>query len=225
MSLSENNTFNKSIIRAGAFTGIAAGILGSVSDVLLLFVPGADYLGGDYGFLGEISSQRMLAGSLLGVFLIPLLLAGLVPVFVALRPAGKGWAIAAVASGIYLAFPGVAYHGSVAFISEWIRQGDQVPAEVLEHALLFGKSIADPLAVALMLGFLTISILFAILVSRGKTLLPAWQAALNPFSFYTLIFLIYQSHTWIGDFLVVTGFNLSMSAFYLFVWLSLRKKL
>jgi len=70
--------------------GIAGAVLGAAADVLLLYIPDADLLDRSYTFLTEIPYKGLIWGHFLGIFAIPLTLAGYRMVCHALEPMGGG---------------------------------------------------------------------------------------------------------------------------------------
>ena len=82
---------------------------------------------GDDGMLTEATKLTEIimaheGGHYLGLFAIPLEAAGLFLVYRALLPAGKRLALGAALAGLYLIYPGVAYHGTVYPLSDAVRR-------------------------------------------------------------------------------------------------------
>ena len=204
-------------VRLAGIIGIIFSLLSVVADITLLYNPEGGYFVGDYAFLKGFSPERMAWGHYLGIFFIPAQLVGLYPVYKGLAPMGRKYGIILGATGIYIAYPGVAYHGSVAFIADGINQ---VGPEHVEGLKLF----SEPLAAFFVFGFIVLSILFLIPVMRGKSAFPKWMALLNPLSIYLLVFLLYLAIPSIGNPLLVAGFNFALAAFFLLCLVTFRRE-
>ena len=195
---------------------MGAALLSSVADLLLLYHPEGGFLDPIPTFYGDISSSRMIWGHFLGIFFIPLELMGFLLVYKGLKPAGARKAKALAALAIYSTFPGVAYHGTCAMMGHMIQNGGQ--AELVSSF----RILADPLAVAFILGFLILSIIISVVVGRGKSLFPRWVAFFNPVSIYLVFFACWFLVPVIGRFLLPAGFNLAMFIFLTLCFLTFK---
>ncbi|MCB9234534.1 MAG: hypothetical protein H6581_22960 [Bacteroidia bacterium] len=203
-------------IRAAALVGITFSLLSCVADLALLYNPEGGYLAGDYAFLQGFSANRMAWGHFLGILFIPLQLVGLLPVYQGLRPMGRKYAGILFLLGVYNAYPGVAYHGSVAFIAESINHPGSPPVESL-------KVFSEPLAAIFVGGFLLLSLLFVVPVARGKSAFPRWMAFFNPMAIYLILLGLFFAVPLIGNPLLVAGFNFSLAVFFLLSLLTLQQ--
>lgn len=203
-------------IRITGILGIVFALISCMADLALLYNPEGGYLVGDYAFLQGFSSERMAVGHYLGIFFIPAQLIGLWPVHQGLKPMGKKYGIGLLVLGVYIAYPGVAYHGSVAYIAEGINHVGPDHVEGL-------KVFSEPLAGFFILGFIALSILFLIPVAKGKSAFPKWMAIFNPFSIYIIILLLFFLVPVIGNPLLVAGFNLALAIFFLMCLLTFKR--
>lgn len=133
--------------------------------------------------LATLPASRLAWGGLLGVLATPLLLAGLWPLYHALRPAGSGWALAPtllLAIALILA-PFV--HGSFIYIEQNAQVLARLPLEarpILGPAFQLQQRVLATTYAILLVAALLASILFSIVVAFFDTLLPVWMAAVNP---------------------------------------------
>jgi len=181
--------------------------LGSVGDVLLLQTPGADYFAGDYLFMGAIAPGRIMAGALLGVLFIPLVLGGLWQMYTLLRPVAPVAAATGFALGVYFCCQGVVVHALFAAVGLAVHDGATEGYRWLPQ-MLDGLSA---ITVALHTG---LSLLFAAVIWKKKTVFPKWVAVLNPLTIY--LFLASALFWWpsVGGYTAPAGFNLSYLIFF-----------
>ncbi len=195
--------------RLAAKVAIAAALLGAVADLLLLYSPNGGYETGDYQFLKEISTNRIIVGHYLGILFIPLEMLGLFHIYRCIKPAG-GWMPWAVVMGaLFVGYPGVAYHGMVAFIHTLVTQGT-ADAGLMEHMRL----LSEPVGAALAVGGLAVAGIFMYIVIKKPTLYPKWIAFANPGTFYVVIAISYLLIPPVGNVLMPAAFNLSFLLFF-----------
>lgn len=193
------------VVWAG-FTALVGALLGCVSDCLLLYNPKGGYLAGDYHFLADIPLSRAIWGHYLGIFAIPLQAAGMYLVYRMLRPAGQRLALGAALIGVFLIFPGVAYHATVFPLIEGIRQDPKI--------LALYRPFSEPLGLLFAGAFLLLMAGLAMQILRGVTTLPRWTVILSPIVTYPLWVAMLYLWVRIGAFLLPMGFNLSMAILF-----------
>lgn len=185
-----------------AILAATGSLLYAISDVLLLayevgprepapdsaeagFVPYVlrPSMAGRWAQLASLPARRLAWGGLLGVLATPLVLAGLWPLYHALRPAGPWLSLAPTLLLAYALILAPFLHGSFIYIEHNARALARLSAEGrtvlgplfhLQQRLLFTAYAA--IAVLALLACL----LFAVAVASGSTLLPRWMAAANP---------------------------------------------
>lgn len=195
--------------RLAAKLAIAAALLGAVADVLLLYSPNGGYETGDYAFLADIDTTRIVLGHYLGIFFIPLEMLGLFHVYRCIRPAGPKLAWAVVLGALFIGYPGVAYHGMVAFIHTLVANGLANEA-LLEHMRL----LSEPAGGALAVGGGVVAALFLYTVLKRETRYAKWMAYTNPGTFYVLFAISYLVLPVVGNVLLPAGFNLAFACFF-----------
>lgn len=203
-------------IRKATYVAMCAAVLGAVADLLLLYNPNGGYFDNTYMFLLDISQTRLMAGHFLGIFAIPLEMLGLFQVYRALKPAGTKLAWAVMICTLYLGFPGVVYHGTVAFTGAYLKLMQQAPANFEQMADLWPqvRLLSDVLAAALPAGFFVLSGLLLYTILKKPTLYPRWMAAFTPITFYVIFFLAFFIVKPVGAVLIPAGFNLSFLGFF-----------
>jgi hypothetical protein len=211
MSLGENDADFAGKLRFWAgIVAIMGALVGMVGDICLLYTPNGGYLDGDYQFLKHIPNTRLLWGHYLGILAIPFEAAGIYLVALALRPLGKRISLAAALLGIYLIFPGIAYHASIYPMADAVRAGGNWVEAF--------RPFNEPLGLVFAAAFLLLMVPVTIWIARGKTLLPPWVALTAPLGTYLLWTSLIWAWPLAGNFLAPMGFNLSMAIFFAVIW-------
>ena len=201
--------------------GIAGAVLGAAADVLLLYIPGADLLDRSYAYLAEVPYKGLIWGHFLGIFAIPLTLAGYRMVCHALEPMGENVAWGVFGLVVLMFFSGVGYHGSLIFIAQALKDGQSI-----ENLLFY----FEPLGATLLFGFAALSLTLMILILSLKTRYPRWVALFNPlfiFLFCLASYFLLPKFPFlpqIGNILLLAGFNLANALFLFISWIALRNK-
>lgn len=140
--------------------------------------------------MAGLAQWRITVGTFLGVLALPLQIAGLIPVYYGLKPAGKLTSYGFSIITAHALIIGVAFHASYAYIgSTWnvyYKSGLENPAllMILKKFNYFWKLI-----IFIMLGeILFASILFAFAVLKKKTLYPKWMFLVNPIFVFALMY-------------------------------------
>lgn len=197
----------KPLWKYAALIGMAAALISCVADTLLLYNPAGGFLDAVPHYYETIPTGRFIWGHYLGIFFIPLELAGFLLVYKGLKPAGNVKAKAIYVLAMYATFPGVAYHATCAFMGHIMQGG----GEAQYHDAF--RALSDPLAVFFILGFLVLSVVFAVIVGRGKSLFPRWVAFCNPVSVYLVCLGLWFAVPVVGRLLLPAGFNLGIFVF------------
>lgn len=163
--------------------GMANVLITIISDFILLGKPSSAY---SFLMLGtetmwDIAPWRITAGSFIGVMALPFQLLGLVPVYVALKPAGKVLPVIALIMNAHTLLMGVAFHISYAYIgSSWtLHRSDVVTRYITSGLVDKYDSYWFILAVIMFLELLISSAIYVIIVLKGKSLFPRWMAIFN----------------------------------------------
>jgi hypothetical protein len=167
------------------FPGWTLGVVGVVglallivADLVLVWTPARE-LDIFRAAVGK-SDRRLVGGALLGVFAIPLVLAGIAFIFRGLAPAGPWWSLPAVLVAAFAYVIGAGFHAVIGPFAIAIRD----TAEELRPTsatLASMRRIFDPLRTALWLSIFASSVLVFAAILSGKTLYPQWSAAMSPF--------------------------------------------
>jgi hypothetical protein len=190
---------------AGGFALLGA-VLGMVADTLLLYHPDGGYFDGSYGFLRDISLSRILAGHYLGIAAIPLEAGGIYLLYRSLLPLGMRTALVAAGLGVYLIFPGVAYHASI-YPFAFALQANPAALEVF-------RPFNEPLGLVFAMSFLALMLPVTVWMFRGRTALPTWYGWASPLLTYPLWIGLSFALPVVGNFLAPMGFNLSMAILF-----------
>ncbi|MDF2881468.1 MAG: hypothetical protein K0R54_2025 [Clostridiaceae bacterium] len=201
--------------------GILAVILTIICDFILIGRPNSTYsflkLGTES--MHGLSQWRIFLGTFLGIIVLPLQIAGLVPVYYGLKPAGKVKSLIVVLIAGHAAVMASAFHISYAFIaSGWklyhtIGPENIAASEMLKSFGFYWKTTIIIMAVDLILS----SILYILLIMNKNTLYPKWMALLNPASIllYTFIMILPIPNP-IGGFVAPAFLNISTLIFFTF---------
>lgn len=215
----ENNKKDSKIIMTLGLIGIASVLITIISDFILIGKPSSAYeflLSGTES-MWDISTQRITVGAFVGVVVLPFQLLGLVPVYYALKSSGKVLPVLTVITYGHALLMGVAFHIAYAFIgSGWKlnRRPDatQITIELMQQYHLYWTIIM----VIITLEIMFCSVIYSVVVSKGKTLYPRWVAIFNPASMaaFTLPFVFLLPYP-IGGYIAPACLNISTLLFFI----------
>lgn len=181
-------------IRILGCIGLIAVFVTIVSDVILLGQPtsGYAYFSNPTACMAVIPPWRILAGTLLGVCMLPFQLAGLAPVYYGMQPAGRKKQLLALIPAAHALMVGIAFHMAHAFIAEgWRLSYGFSPANAAVDAMAKGFDRYWVLLLAIMLAeMLLCSGVLAMSVWKGRTRFPKWVAVCNPLCVLGVVFLV-----------------------------------
>lgn len=178
-----------------------------------------------YMTMAVMPYTRLRAGGLLGVFASPLtILAGLV-IYLALAPAGPGWALPPALLYLAVVGPGVFVHGSFIVLGDLVhgldRSDDAARALFIGILARFFRVFVICYAVLLSAAVLAYG-MFSVAVALGLTSLPRWLAAVTPVT-VTVVYILVARSRWgnaVLRYVEGSGFNVANLVFYgLLTWL------
>ena len=216
-------------VRLLGLVGIIGVLLTIASDLVLLGRPDTGYSFFKLGTssMTGIESWRITAGTFVGVFLLPFQIAGLISLYHGLRPSGRFLPMTVVLMDAHALIMGVAFHVSYAFIAS----GWKMFAAGMGNKDAFGL-ISDfdfywKLIIVIMFSELAASsVIFILLVLKGKTLYPKWMAILNPLCVTAFMLLaIPMIPSPVGGFVGPAVLNLSTLIFFVLSTALIYKKL
>ncbi len=209
--------------------GISSVLITIISDFILIGKPNSAY---DFLLLGtesmwNISAVRITVGAFVGVAVLPFQLLGLIPVYYAFKPAGKVLPVIAVIANAHTLLMGVAFHISYAFIgSGWTLyhkpDATLITEELVIQYDLYWMILAVIMSVELLLG----SVIYTIVILKGKSLFPKWMAIFSPMAVMIitvpLIFLIPYP---VGGYIAPASLNVSTMVFFVLILVVGYKKM
>lgn len=133
--------------------------------------------------LASLPASRLAWGGLLGVLATPLVLLGLWPLYVSLRPAGPWLALAPTLLLAYALIIAPFVHGSFIYVEQNAHVLARLPADgrpVLGRIFRLQQRLLFMAYAVIAVPALLASLLFTIVVVSAETLLPGWMAAVNP---------------------------------------------
>jgi hypothetical protein len=159
------------------------GLLGSamllVADIVLVYTPlPAKDFNVFTAAMGK-SPQRLIWGSLMGVFSIPPLLAGFGFIYVKLEPAGPWLALPPVLLGACAYIIGAGFHAAIPFFVAAIQASPEADARE-RPPLSTMWAVFRPLQAALFVAVAASSVWLLISLLWGQSHYPRWTAALSP---------------------------------------------
>jgi hypothetical protein len=199
--------------RLFGLVGLAGSSVLLVADVLLVYAPVPAARFSIFTAAVGKSAARLVYGSLLGVLAIPLVLAGFVHIYLALRPAGAWFAAPPVVLGIFAYVVGAGFHAAIPFYAFAIQDARAVDATA-SPLLASMARVFVPLQRALLLCVVASSASLLVALLSGRTLYPRWMAAVSPLVVVSLIRIgIRISPPAVVGVLFPAGNNLSMLVF------------
>ena len=217
-----------SLLRITGLLALIGASLYAIGDVLLLaskaslddypkLQPFARLLSGSEKMV-MLPPRRLAWGALLGVFATPLVMAGYWQVYQGLGAASLSWPMIVFILFACASIIGAFVHGTFYYLGEYVQALNNVQVDsqeivagmVSRHKRLLIVSYAP-----VIIFIITASILFSIFVASGKTLFPAWMAAINPVTMTILWLLIKRIlPRFIQDNTEGAGFNIAFLAFF-----------
>ena len=158
--------------------GVAGLALLVTSDLLLVWTPQRDL--DVFRAAQDKSDARIHTGVVLGVFSIPLVLAGVVFLWGGLAPAGFWLAAPPLLLAGFAYVVGAAFHAVIGPFMLAIREAHATSAES-SPLLRPMKRIFDVLRTALWVSIFASSLWLLVALLSGRTLYPPWVAAVSPF--------------------------------------------
>lgn len=217
-------------VRLLGLAGIIGVLLTIASDFILLGRPdtGYSFLKLGTSSMTGIESWRITAGTFIGVFMLPFQIAGLISLYHGLKPAGRFMPVIMILVDAHALIMGVAFHASYAFIASGWKMFDAAgPAIDAVSGLLSDFDFYWKLMMAVMFTELAASsVMFVLLVLKGKSLYPKWMAASNPLCLTALLFLLIPLiPSPVGGFIGPAVLNLSTLVFFVISTALIYKKL
>lgn len=215
----EHDTGNPKLIRKLGLIGIISVLITIISDIILLGKPSPAYDFLIYGTetMWDISTLRITVGALVGTVALPFQLLGLVPVYYALKSTKKTLAAIAIVSYALALLMSVAFHFSYAFSgSAWKLNhrpdATQITAKLMQQYDLYWTILLVIMATELLL----CSVIYSVVVAKGKTIYPRWMAIFSPASVvaFTLPFVFLIPYP-IGGYIAPTCLNMSTLLFFI----------
>ena len=190
------------------YIAVISSLISCISDILLLYAPGQDYLKGDYLFFKSISTSNMMIGHYLGVIFIPLQVLAVPWLNKHLKiVSNKQKAIIAVVM-LYSIIMGCVYHASCAMMG--IGLSVKLPDNDIVSLY---NNLYVPFALIFIIGLGYISYYVALVIYKEKTNFNKALALFVPINIAILIYVIdFLTYIDIGLF-TVSSFNLSILLF------------
>jgi len=227
----EKKTRSKAdIVLVVGLIGIIGVLITIISDFILIGKPSSalSFLKLGTESMADIAQWRITLGVFIGAVVLPFQIAGLISVYQGLKPAGKLMPLIVVITNAHAIIMGVAFHISYAFIgSGWklyyeTGRENEIIAEIVRRFAFYWKIIVIIMFTELLFS----SIVYVLVIMKGKTLYPKWMAILNPLCIVIFIFpLIFILPAPIGGFIAPAYFNISTMLFFSFSTTVIYKKL
>ena len=218
-----------SIIAFG-IVGLTGVLFTILSDLILLGRPDSAYsflkLGTES--MAYIPQWRITTGVFIGVVMLPFQIAGLIPLYYGLKPAGKVLPLITMMMNAHTLIMGVAFHMSYAYIaSGWklyyeTGTGHKIASEMIKRFDYYWKIILIIMFTELLIS----SIIYLWIVMKGNTLFPKWMAIVNPICVILFMLpLILTLPAPIGGFTAPASLNISTMVYLSFPTFIIYKKI
>ncbi|MEM7100920.1 MAG: DUF6796 family protein [Pseudomonadota bacterium] len=182
-SIFSSNGISQNVVRGAGLLAVAGGVVNAFSDYLLQggFVTRAAV--NTYADLANAPYELVAWGSIVGNAALPFWLLGFLPLYIALAPAGRWFAMPPIAclGYVFTLFPG--YHGSYALYAAGFQASSTIgaqPSSVLTTLSERLHSYHDMMMALIGVFSVSGSILFAAAVLSGRTLFSRWIVLLTP---------------------------------------------
>lgn len=195
--------------------GLLASIVVGAGEYLLHYDPLARFADGGFDFMKGISAERTSLGHFLGICGALLYPIGCYHLYLMLRPASNKWAFSAFVVSSMGFMVGVVWIGSRASISALIQLPESAEIDALVALYDFRY---ETLLQVVRLTTLFLSIIFIVLILKGKTYYPKWMALFNPILLTVVSFLVYLIAPQLGKHVLPIALNV---AFFIVFSLSL----
>ncbi len=226
----EKKTSKANIVLILSFLGMASVFVTIISDFILIGKPSA---GSSFFMLGtesmwDIAPWRITAGAFIGVVVLPFQLLGLIPLYFALKSAGRVLPLMAMIANAHTLLMGVAFHISYAYIgSGWrlYHENDLQNKITLEMVDQF-DFYWFLLVVIMLIELIFSSTIYTIIVLKGKSLFPKWMAVFNPICIVLFTFpIVFLLPSPIGGYIAPAYLNISTMIFFVITITAGYKKL
>ncbi len=199
-----------STLKRAGIIATGAALLGAIADLLLFFTPG--FSSNPLRVLPNIGFERALAGTYLGVLIIPLMIAGYWMVAQRVQPAGPFFSRTLLLLGTYGVVLGTAIHAFVGIVLQSIFTSGLGPDNISAYALQFAPFIT-PAYVIFYLMMTVGSVIFIIAVRRSPDL-PNWLVWIAPIVPNIIVPIFGWLLPALGDFAWPSTANLSHVLFF-----------
>ena len=195
--------------------GLLASIIVGTGEYLLHYDPLARFADGGFGFMQGISAERTTLGHFLGVFGALFYPVGCYHLYLMLKPASKRLAFSAFIIGSMGFMVGVVWIGSRASISALMQLP---PSPEIDDLVRLYDLRYETLLQVVRITTLIVSVIFIILILKGKTHYPKWMALFNPILLIVASFVVYLIAPELGKHIMPIALNV---AFFIVFSLSL----
>lgn len=216
------------LILISGLVGIIAALLTIASDMILLGRPVSAYAFLKLGTqsMAKLEPWRITTGTFLGVFSLPFQIAGVIPLYYGLKPAGKRAAGITLVAAVYGLVMGVAFHISYAFIgSGWNTYYNTGTDNAAVSVMMTRFDCYWRIIIGAMIaGLLLVSMYCVVLILSAKSLYPKWMAVLNPLCINLLLYpLVVFIPAPLGGYIGPAYFNISSLVFFILALKTLGK--
>ncbi len=216
-------------LRITGLLAVIGAVLYAIGDVLLLASKASlnDYpklkpyakLLSDSEKMIVLSPNRLLWGSLLGVFATPLILAGFWQIYHGLARANEAIALTTFLLFGIASVIGTFVHGTFYYMGEYVQALNKVDEQsqgIIAEMIARHRKVLILTYAPLLIFIIIASILFSIMVGMGSTRFPTWMAAINPVTM-TIVWLLLKRvlPQVIRDATEGAGFNIAYFVFFL----------
>ncbi len=216
----ENKNLQVKLVIILSALGMLSVLITIISDFLLLGKPDSAV---NFFIIGtetmwDIDPWRITLGTFIGVFALPFQLLGLLPLYFALKPAGRILPIITVIGNAHALLIGVAFHMSYAYIGRgWaLYHQNDISKEISSKMMDSFSFYWLTLLVIMSLEILLSSLVYIILVIKRKTLFPKWMAIFSQIVIILITFTVLLAFPYpIGGYIAPASINVATLIFFM----------
>ncbi len=198
---------HKGAILLTGFAGLAAAILVGAGEFMLQFNAQGGYEAADYSYFGRVPIERLTQGHFLAVMAAPLYVAGYWHLFKMLEPASPRLSCLVFLVGSYAFVIGTAWISQRIFLGLTVHE---INAGMdLSGLLAAFAERNEPFVNVLRVAMLVVSVIWILLIIKGKTHYPRWMAIFSPFAILASIFALYFAFPPVGLFIIPIAMNVT----------------
>ena len=217
----ENRTGAPRLVVIAGLAGLIGAIGAGAGEFLMQFNPQGGYEAAHYEFFAAISDERLRIGYFIAGFSAPVYVAGYLLLANMREPAGKLLSNVFFLLGAYAFIVGAVWLGQRVFLAFTVHEiADGAPLGDLLNSF---AALNEPLVNVLRVVMALVSVIWVLLILRGRTRYPRWMALFCPAILVALIFGLYAVVPSLGAYLLPNAMNVAHIVLFALSLLMMRR--